>query len=65
VLTLNQSFVALSFEVLQDHLFTPPLGALSYCYSYDMKGRRMINKLIRSIVGDSIGVAPLQIYKEV
>jgi hypothetical protein len=30
VLTLNQSFVAISFEVLQDHLFTPPLGALSF-----------------------------------
>jgi hypothetical protein len=29
VLTPNQVFVALKFQVLQDHLFTPPLGALT------------------------------------
>jgi hypothetical protein len=32
VLTINQVFVAISFQVSQDHLFTPPLGALSNAY---------------------------------
>jgi hypothetical protein len=35
VLTLNQVFVALSFQVSQDHLFTPPpLGALRHVVSH-------------------------------
>jgi hypothetical protein len=33
-LTLNLVFVAISLKFLQDHLFTPPLGALTFDASY-------------------------------
>jgi hypothetical protein len=51
ILTLYQVFLAISCSILQDHLFTPPLGALTYKFSEMTKGfgGRIHPRHVRSI----------------
>jgi hypothetical protein len=64
ILTLYQVFLAISCSILQDHLFTPPLGALTYKFSEMTRGfggrihPRHVRSIHNSTQGDNKGSQP-------